>query len=75
MEIQSYTALKCNCQHFVTKLYDRLGCEYDATAVRAPTSSEILPRQMPIVADMAGNVTDNTLSIALSGFATLLTLL
>ncbi|KAF1922187.1 uncharacterized protein M421DRAFT_427194 [Didymella exigua CBS 183.55] len=73
-EMQRYNALEYNCQHFVTKLYDRLGCGYDTTAGWAPTSSEILPRQMPIVAEMAGNVTDNILSIALSSVITLLTL-
>jgi hypothetical protein len=36
-------------------------------------SSQILPDQLPIVAAMAGNATDNVLSIALSAFYTVLT--
>jgi hypothetical protein len=73
-EMQKYSGLNNNCQHFVTKLYDRLGRGYPTTAGWAPMSSQILPVQMPIVAAMAGNATDNVLSIALSSFCAALTL-
>jgi hypothetical protein len=73
-EMPKYSGLNNYCQHFVTKLYDRLGCGYPTAAGWAPMSSQILPVQMPTVAAMAGNATDNLLSIALSSFCTALTL-
>jgi hypothetical protein len=64
--MQKYHGLKNNCQHFVTRLYDELGCGYDTSTGWSAMSSQILPKQMPILADMAVNVTDNAFSILLS---------
>jgi hypothetical protein len=67
--MQKYHGLKNNCQHFVTRLYAELDCGYDTANGWSPMSSQILPKQVPILAEMAGNVNDNMLSIALSGIS------
>ena len=66
-DMQTYQSLKNNCQHFVTRLYDELDCGYDTSTGWAPMSSQILPKQMPIMAEMTTNVVNNVFSIGLSG--------
>lgn len=71
--MQKYGGLKNNCQHFATGLYDQLECGHYTGTGWAPMSSDILPTQMPITAEMVANASENGLSIALSAFMVLLT--
>ena len=72
--MQKYNGLDNNCQHFVTQLYDKLGSGYNSEAGWAVMSSEILPKQLPITAEMAMHASARMLVLLMGGFSALLTL-
>lgn len=71
--MQKYDGFNNNCQHFVTTLYAELGCGYDTAAGWAVMSSDILPNQIPIQAEILTHASARAASSVMVGLMALLT--